>query len=358
MLYIVFTTGKCNLKCEYCGGSFPSSVVPWNVKYDIEELKRFLDSDPDPIICFYGGEPLLNVKFIRKVMDKISECKFVIQTNGTLIKQLDPQYWIRFEAILLSIDGRMSITDYYRGNGIYNKVLAAARWLRSIGFRGDLIARMTVTEMSDIYVDVTHLLKLKLFDHVHWQLDVIWSDRWRDFDGWCKCSYLPGLKDLINLWITMAESGKILGIVPFLGLLSVMLKGEVMKRPPCGAGITSISVLTDGTILACPIAIDTCWAKLGNIRDDSRLNVIGRAIIGEPCLSCSYLNYCGGRCLYAHKERLWGETGFRKVCKLTINLIEGLKRIKGKVIELLKSGAIPQTELFYPSFNNTTEIIP
>jgi transposase len=27
MLYFLITTGKCNLKCPYCGGSFPEDVV-------------------------------------------------------------------------------------------------------------------------------------------------------------------------------------------------------------------------------------------------------------------------------------------------------------------------------------------
>ena len=67
MLFILYTTGRCNLKCRYCGGSFDPQIVPWDVKYPLrllEELFREGDS-----IAFYGGEPLLNMDFIREVME-------------------------------------------------------------------------------------------------------------------------------------------------------------------------------------------------------------------------------------------------------------------------------------------------
>jgi len=78
VLYILHTTGQCNLKCRYCGGSFPQNVVPWQIKYPINRLKRFVSDDPEPIIAFYGGEPLLNVKFIEDVMNEFSDARFVI----------------------------------------------------------------------------------------------------------------------------------------------------------------------------------------------------------------------------------------------------------------------------------------
>ncbi|MCD6095876.1 MAG: radical SAM protein, partial [Thermoprotei archaeon] len=117
MLYFIITTGRCNLKCRYCGGSFPPELVPWEIQYDIEELNSFISQDPDAIIAFYGGEPLLNAKFIEEVMDYVQAKRFVIQTNGLLFKKLKKNYWLRMDAVLLSIDGPEEITDYNRGKG-------------------------------------------------------------------------------------------------------------------------------------------------------------------------------------------------------------------------------------------------
>ncbi|MEM2792951.1 MAG: radical SAM protein, partial [Candidatus Bathyarchaeia archaeon] len=87
MLYIVFTTGCCNLKCSYCGGSFPKHLVPWEVKYRVERLVDFLSQDSSPVVAFYGGEPLLNWQFIVKLMDRL-DAIYIIQTNGLLAESL------------------------------------------------------------------------------------------------------------------------------------------------------------------------------------------------------------------------------------------------------------------------------
>jgi Predicted Fe-S oxidoreductases len=82
------TTGKCNLKCDYCGGSFPANVVPYGVKYDINLLKRLVENDKESTIIFYGGEPLLNYKFIMTVLDNVIAKRYGIQTNGIAVRLL------------------------------------------------------------------------------------------------------------------------------------------------------------------------------------------------------------------------------------------------------------------------------
>ena len=355
MLYIVFTTGRCNLRCSYCGGSFPRHLVPWEVKYRVEELADFLSQDPSPIVAFYGGEPLLNPVFMMEVMDRV-EATYVVQTNGLLVDRLSPEYWRRFDTVLLSIDGVESVTDMHRGRGVYRRVLRSARWLRDAGFGGDLVARMTVTEVSDIWRDVTHLLSLNLFDHVHWQLNVVWSPRWRDFKGWLRSSYKPGLDRLRELWVRNLLKGRVLGLAPFQGVLRRLFYGG--PNPPCGAGVESFSILTDGRILACPIAVDVPWARLGHIRDTSPEELTGKISIGEPCTGCDILQACGGRCLYAHMERLWGMDGFRDVCMATRYLVEDVMGVKPLAEKLIADGVVNPDELLYPTYNNTVEIIP
>jgi len=352
MLYFLLTTGKCNLACKYCGGSFPESLVPYRVQYSISDLKKFLTGDKNVVIAFYGGEPLLNPEFISKVMDEVPAKRFVIQTNGLLIDNLKDKYWRRMDAVLLSIDGRREVTNYYRGEGVYEAVVKAAEKLRGKGFKGDLIARMAVSERSDIYLDVTHLLSLGLFDHVHWQLDVVWSNRWRDFDGWVEKSYKPGISKLARLWVEKALEGEVLGIIPFLGVSKAVLTGGI-PAPPCEAGINAVAINTNGKVLACPIAVDVKWAVLGDIRENTFKTIRRFKGIGEPCTSCSWFKYCGGRCLYAHIERYWGEEGFRKVCEITIHLIKEVV----KALTALR-GRIDLKKLIYPEYNNTTEIIP
>jgi len=353
VLYIVLTTGTCNLRCDYCGGSFDPSVVPSLPTYNPQLFLDALKGDPDPIVAFYGGEPLLNRRFVERMVRSLrGRARLVIQTNGLLVKSVDPEVMSSFDTILLSIDGVEEVTDAHRGRGVYARVMDAAKYLRSLGYRGDLVARMTATSDTDIYRDVRHLLSTGLFDHVHWQLDVIWSDRW-DFRGWAARSYLPGVESLAEEWVRYIESGRVLGIAPFQGIAMRHALGG--PDPPCGAGVNSIAISTDGRVLACPIAVQEGWAELGRLGAGFALREYG---IASTCSGCEYYRECGGRCLYSFMERLWGDGGQEEVCRVTRATIRSVVDRFDRIERAVKSGVVGWEDIFYPSFNNTVEIIP
>jgi len=358
LLCYVLTTGKCNLKCYYCGGSFPERLVPSNVKYTIRDLQDFLSGARELIIAFYGGEPLLNSSWIMEVMERIDARHFVIQTNGTLIDRLPRDYWLQMDAVLLSIDGVEEVTDRHRGRGVYKKVMESARRLREMGYEGDLIARMTLTESSDVYRDVAHLLSLNLFDHVHWQLNAIWNPDMEGFKSWLFNDYMPKLRRLVDLWVSSLLKGDVLGIAPFKALTYAIVRDLSLGAPPCGAGWSALAINTDGAVLACPIAVDASWARLGDVKRSAFVELLGRVGIGNPCTNCSYIALCGGRCLYAHHERLWGDEGLKILCRATQVLIDQLYENRSKMERAIKEGSVEIEALNYPAFLNTTEIIP
>lgn len=354
MLIFVLTTGKCNLECSYCGGSFPERSVPFKTTYDLSLAKRFIQSDPNPIVAFYGGEPLINTEVIRGLMDSV-RAKYVIQTNGTLVDSLSPDYWARMDAVLISIDGTEKTTDAYRGPGIYGRVIKSAKRLREAGFKGDLIARMAVSEKTDIYEDVSHLIRTGIFDHVHWQLDVGWSDSWKDFDGWAEGNYKQGIRKLVGWFKEELANGRVLGMVPILGILKRLREGG--GTPPCGSGTDSYAIMPNGVIRACPIAYDAKWAEVGNLLQSSLKTLPKRGITGE-CMECSHLVGCGGRCLYMNRERFWGDAGFKKVCAITKFTIDEISTLAKPVEDALNAGRIGRKGIEYPEFNNSTEIVP
>ncbi|MEM4576993.1 MAG: TIGR04084 family radical SAM/SPASM domain-containing protein [Candidatus Nezhaarchaeales archaeon] len=354
----MLTTGKCNLKCDYCGGSFPESLVPSTIKYGVIDLNNFLSCVENVTIAFYGGEPLINSSWIMKVMNRVEAKHYVIQTNGLLIDKLPMDYWLRMSAVLLSIDGVEETTDAHRGKGVYKAIIEAAKKLRSMCYEGDIIARMTLTESSDVYRDVLHLLSLEIFDHVHWQLNAVWNPNMIAFKRWATRDYIPKLKALVDLWTFRALKGEILGIAPFKALSYAMIKGLDLGSPPCGAGWASLAINTNGDVLACPIAVDVKWARLGNVRESSCNDLLGVVRIGEPCVSCNYNNLCGGRCLYAYYERLWGDEGFGLMCEVSRALIDKLRQVKPVIEKALKSNGANLESLRYPTFPNSIEIIP
>ncbi|QGA53381.1 TIGR04084 family radical SAM/SPASM domain-containing protein [Sulfolobus sp. E5-1-F] len=350
MLWLVMTTGKCNLKCDYCGGSFPSNVVPYDVKYDINMLKRLIENDKDSTVIFYGGEPLLNYKFIMAVLDNVRAKRYGIQTNGIASRLLPEKYWKKINVVLLSIDGREEITDKHRGKGIYKAVLRTAKYLKDLGV--ETIARMTVTQDTDIFADVMHLINLGLFDKVHWQLDVIWSEEW-DFKSW-SFSYLNGIKRLTDYFLSELRKGRVVKIIPILGVISAHFFGGY-KGSPCGAGYSSVTVTPDGRILSCPIAVREKWAELGNVS-------LGYKLLEDPlpddCKRCEFKQYCGGRCLYAQKERYWGEEGFKAVDEVNKEYLRTVLSIIPEIERIIRDGKIRLSDLYYNPILDSTEIIP
>ena len=355
VLWLVFTTGACNLRCSYCGGSFNPRIVPWRVSYNPVRLKELIEGDPEAVVVFYGGEPLLNPRFIMWMMDNVKASRWGIQTNGTLTELLPASYWRRMDTVLLSIDGRRRVTDAHRGVGVYDRVVRALRRLKAIGV-GRVIARMAVTSLTDIYLDVTHLLDLG-FNLVHWQLDVIWDGKW-DLLGWARSSYLPGIRRLTQLFVGRLREGVVLGIVPILGVLSAYLH-KPYTGPPCGAGYRSVAVSTDGRVLACPIAVREDWANLGNVNLGFKVMNI-EDHLPEMCRNCEYRRYCGGRCLYAIKEgeRYWGVDGVKAVDYVTRETIRIILEAGPEVKELVDRGVVKAGDLYYDPILDSTEVIP
>jgi len=356
MLYIVFLTGVCNLRCRYCGGTIPEEVMPHEIRYDVDDLRKFISRDPEAIVAFYGGEPTLRLKEMMRIMDTVPARRFVIQTNGFFLHKIPDDYLNRLDAILVSIDGPREVTDFYRGRGVYDIVLDRIGKIRS-RYRGDLIARMAVSQQSDIYRDVMHLLSLP-FDHVHWQLNVVWApdDSWEDFDSWVRDSYNPGITKLADYWISELKKGRIPGIVPFQGVIKRMFFPE--DGVPCGAGRDAFAITTDGRVLACPIGGEFEWNNLGDIWSNEPEDFRNSVEIDEPCRSCDLYPICGGRCLFANKERLWGMEGFRKICGTVRHLVNEMNRAREVIEELIDTGKFKREDFYYPEFNNTTEIIP
>ncbi len=352
VLYIIFLTGKCNLKCRYCGGSLDESLMPSEIEYPHSQLRKFIEDDRDPVIAFYGGEPLLRKKRMEEIMDKI-QARYVLQTNGIYLDRVKRDYLRRFSSILVSIDGRKDLTEYYRGR-VYDRVIRNVTMVNKMDYDGELIARMVAGERTNIFSDVMHLMNLGIFTHVHWQIDAIWSgvERFKDFSRWVK-DYNEGITLLSKKFFEMLKTGKIPGIVPFLGVLKAFLYGP-NPSPPCGAGKEAVAITTDGRILACPICPEFEWNLMGDIHS----GIIRRTSILDPCMECKIFDVCGGRCLFTNRERLWGETGFRMVCRTVEHLVNEISKILPEVKRLVKDGVISKKSLIYPGFYNTTEIIP
>jgi uncharacterized protein len=127
-------TEACNLRCRYCvfsGGytgirEHGARHMSWPIAkaaIDFFHGKNKNDTDERPAIGFYGGEPLLNFKLIRKCVDYINSLHWScpesihwsVTTNGTMLNDKVIDFLVEHQfAVSISIDGPPSEHDRNR----------------------------------------------------------------------------------------------------------------------------------------------------------------------------------------------------------------------------------------------------
>ncbi len=376
MFFHVILTSDCNLQCKYCFGEslddfdedFGDDIevdydLPRKQNYDLDLLKDFCRKDPECVLTFYGGEPLLGIDKLRQIMDKVEPKHFMIQTNGLLLDQLEPKYVNRFHTILVSIDGQEELTDYYRGKGTFRKVIDNLKLIKKNGFAGELIARMTIMEQTDLEKQVEYLLDNPdfSFTSIHWQLNAgFWDNDYqrRNFEEWTKTNYISGVRELARFWVDqMQQKGVVLKLYPLLGITESLLHEEKNCLMRCGAGWINYAIQTNGYIIPCP----TMWGMkeyyLGNIKDADPLKLKQLYVNEKPCAQCSILGICGGRCLYTNITKRWSDEAYDKVCYTVEQLIETVKNEMPRIQQLIKDKQIKLEDFAYLKYNGC-EIIP
>ena len=126
-------TDACNLNCKYCGfGDIYYGFEKREAKFlDINKGKALIDylvniwntsrpqaKVPMTFISFYGGEPLLNVPYIKAIVEYVEsrnvnrEFTFSMTTNGTLLDKYMDYLVAKGFKLLISLDGEGDENGY------------------------------------------------------------------------------------------------------------------------------------------------------------------------------------------------------------------------------------------------------
>jgi len=137
--FLAISPGKaCNLRCKGCYANSGAHKE----KLDWATVERLVQSGHDDLgnrfFVLTGGEPLAWRGDGRGVLDlaeRHPDCYFIMYTNGTLI---DDRVARRMGELgnlspALSVEGMKKATDARRGEGVFDKVLAAMERLRKEG---------------------------------------------------------------------------------------------------------------------------------------------------------------------------------------------------------------------------------
>lgn len=372
MYYHIILTEECNSRCRYCyeksecefGNKLNEKFhfdfsSPCMSDINVNVLKKFIKKDKSPRIIFYGGEPLMNIEKMIEIMKQLPNVKYFLQTNGKLLNKLPKEFMNRFSRILVSIDGDKERTDFNRGKGTYDLVMKNVELIKKNAFRGEIIARMTISfsdKFTDLYKQVTNLLNAG-FKSIHWQLDMGFYEF--DYDKEKVAIFLKGynreISKLLDFWISEMRRGKVWRIYPFLGLFDSLYHNTKTKLR-CGSGYANYTIMTNGKITACPITGGIEEFNIGNIAE-SNPNELREIKIIDPCTKCKYFNLCGGRCLYSNYTKLWPEEGQEQICSSIKYLIDEMKTKIPEIKKLINEKKVKENWFEYEKYFGP-EIIP
>ncbi|MCK9568090.1 TIGR04084 family radical SAM/SPASM domain-containing protein [Candidatus Pacearchaeota archaeon] len=373
MYFHIILSEACNSRCRYCyeksqkefGGELDKKFhfdfsAPCHSELNVNILKKFIKKDKSPKIIFYGGEPLLNQEKMIEIMKQLPDMRYFIQTNGKLLNELPKQYVQKFSKILISIDGDKERTDFNRGKGTYDLVIKNIDLIRKNAFRGEIMARMTISftdGFTDLFTQVKNLINTGKFNSYHWQLDMGFYES--DYNKEKVAKFLKAynweVSKLLDFWVEEMQRGKVWRIYPFLGIFD-SLYHKTKTKLRCGSGYANYTITTDGKIVACPITSGIKEFQVGDIAKDNP-NELPELKVKEPCPSCDYFNLCGGRCLYSNYAKLWPKEGQEQICSSIKYLIDEMKKRIPEIKHLIETKTIQEAWLDYEKYFGP-EIIP
>lgn len=318
----LLTTLTCNLKCTYCSLGVGDMVgSQGEVSYSTDALDAFIKkhlSEHEVYVTFYGGEPTLNLDFIKEIMERYPTFRFQLQTNGTLLDGLPGSVLSNLSNILLSIDGGEAITDGFRGRGVYRQVVKNTQAVRD-RMKGSFTARVTWSSEETSFEELDELANT--FDYVYFQFVA--------GEG----TYTPAAMEKKKAVITQlvdkffSSSDKLYPMIPIMGIVrNKVLPTRATElyhgKTQCRVSTHILNVMPDGKIFPCP---DMMYAP-EMLQGDVIANWLKPSPLQPhpdmPCDRCEAQPWCRGNCMknlylaYVKNDQRYRDNVVDPICDL------------------------------------------
>jgi len=317
----LLTTLTCNLKCTYCSLGVGDMVgSQGKVTYTLNALNDFIQkylSRHEVYVTFYGGEPTLNLDFITEVMKRYPTFRFQLQTNGTLLDNLPDHILENLSNVLLSIDGGESITDGFRGRGVYRQVVKNTQAVRN-KMTGTFTARVTWSSEETSFEELDELANT--FDYVYFQFVA--------GEGTYTPAAIEKKKTVIRQLVEkFFSSEELYPIIPIMGIVrNKVLPSRATElyhgKTQCRVSTHILNVMPDGKIFPCP---DMMYAP-EMLQGDITANWLKPSPLqphpNMPCNTCEAQPWCRGNCLknlylaYVKEDQRYRTNVVEPICDL------------------------------------------
>lgn len=310
----------CNLRCKYCfasTGHFGGERSMMSVDVGRKAIDLLIEKSGSRVnleVDFFGGEPMLNFKTVREVVEYARQrekefhknFRFTITTNGMLMNDEDKEFINKyFHNIVLSLDGRRDTNDRMRvrrdGTGCYDKVLPVIKDIAKSRNQQNYYVRGTFTrENLDFSNDVLHLAD-EGFEQISIEPVVAAKDSGFDIREE-DLPYAYGEYEKLALeYVRRRKEGQFFNFFHFMIDLS---QGPcIAKRlKGCGSGYEYLAVTPEGDIYPCHQFVGNLKFRLGNIMDGELDEEIRKSFKNsnvyskQECRNCWARFYCSGGC--------------------------------------------------------------
>lgn len=316
----------CNLGCSYCFagegeyGRVKSKPVFFSCEKYIKSLEVALENYPEGIksICFFGGEPLLNLKEIKKFIPKCYEYfqsrnlevpPMSICTNLVGISEDTIRFLKEYNVcVVTSLDGPQEVNDMARitkvgGISVFDEVLKGLDLLKKNNM-GYIIQATLNKHHMDIYEPGYGVEWAKEMDKLEWEnlaiipvsseikeLQITSQEDLDKLDSFTREITHYYINKLFNNVTTMIPSGI---IAPLIQL------SKNRQLADCSAG-KSMFVDTDSNIYPCQMFPNINEYKIGSCDegiDPERVNSIANVtrMNASDCENCIARKICSVFC--------------------------------------------------------------
>lgn len=295
--FVIYVTDDCNMKCSYCFNAIDKNMQIYNREplYNVEDFKNFIHrnyKEKEIGIRFFGGEPLINKKWIYSFVEEMAQedirINYDIFTNATLLDEefinFAEKYHIRF---YVSVNGG---NDIFKGKYYKEKIGEGIKNLRKRGF--PVIARMVwQPNTQETLVDLIRQTAEKGVKSI--SITLPWGMEYDDHTFSCQ------LEDFADFYLqNLADHNfRYIGVAPFINYISKWIGGESYNASFCAAGKSMVSIATDGSCYPCHCFVNIKEYCAGSIYDNVQPLFSGlNADTMKPCKACEIKYFCKAKC--------------------------------------------------------------
>lgn len=325
---VLQVTQNCNLKCKYCvyaingiyNRKHSSKHMEWDTAKKAIDYLRVHSKDLSNVrISFYGGEPMLNMALIEKVVlyaEKTMPYKklsFAMTTNLTLLSSDNINFFKNHKfKLTVSLDGPKDVNDKNRffavnGESTYNTVIDNLHQLfaDSDYYNNNLQINSVIDKSVDQQYISTFFHNHHLFQKISVGYSTVSDSNLRiqyyTSPQYIKREKIKRFKDMISRATNRVEANETFNdIYEKLEKKSTPYskQKDVHHNGPCIPGVKKLFVDVNGNFFPCEKANDLSpHLKIGNIIDGIDIEKarglynLGR-INEDECKSCWAIKLC------------------------------------------------------------------